>query len=220
MNLIKYIFTTNIYDDTHKMPNKNKMILSISSLWILNLLSHCYYNNLKILLFLLSILSIISPVFWYNYKVNSLYHKIDKSIVISLFIYLMQTNYYLYYHFYYLISITSIIAIFYILSIKTCIYNNYELQLYSHLSFRYFTFLLLFHYIINYNDNGNNNNKNNNYMKLITIEYIIFNNYLIFKIKNKKIIKYLFYNILIVILNECIYYLNDKKLILPLYPPL
>ena len=133
---------------------------------------------------LLFLLSIISPVFWYNYKVNSFYHKIDKSIVISLFIY------YLYFHFYYLISITSIIAIFYILSIKTCIYNNYELQLYSHLSFRYFTFLLLFHYIINYNendnDNDNDNDKNNNYMKLITIEYIIYNNYLILKIKNKK----------------------------------
>jgi hypothetical protein len=217
------------------MPNKNKMVLSISSLWILNLLSHCYYNNLKFLLFLLSILSIISTVFWYNYKVNSLYHKIDKSIVISLFIYLIQTNYYLYFHFYYFILITSIIAVFYILSIKTCIYNNYELQLYSHLSFRYFTFLLLFHYIINYNDNGNDNdndngngndngndngnNKNNNYMTIITIEYILYNNYLILKIKNKKIIKYLFYNILIVLSNECIYYLNDKKLILPLYPP-
>lgn len=215
MNLIKNIFTTNMHDDTEVMPNKNKMILSISSLWILNLLSHCYRNNLYILSFLLAPLSIISPIFWYNYKINTIYHKLDKSIVISLFIYLLQTNYYIYYHIYKLISLVSIILTFYIISIKSCINNNYELQLYSHLSFRYFTFLLLYNYIMNVNydndnnDNNydNNNNNDNNYMILITIEYIYFNNYLIKKIKNNKIIKYMFYNIIIILSNELLYYI-------------
>lgn len=203
MNLIKNIFTTNMHDDTEVMPNKNKMILSISSLWILNLLSHCYRNNLYILSFLLAPLSIISPIFWYNYKINTIYHKLDKSIVISLFIYLLQTNYYIYYHIYKLISLVSIILTFYIISIKSCINNNYELQLYSHLSFRYFTFLLLYNYILN----NKNEIKTNNYMTLITFEYIFFNYYLNKKIKDNKIQKYLFYNFCIILSNEYYYYL-------------
>lgn len=203
MNLIKYIFTTNIYNDTDNMPNKNKMILSISSLWILNLLSHSYLNNLYIIFGLLSLLSIISPIFWYNYKVNSIYHKIDKTIVISLFIYLMQTNYYLYYHIYNFLSVVLILLIFYIISIKSCIHNNYELQLYSHLSFRYFTFLLLYNYILN----NKNEIKTNNYMTIITFEYIFFNYYLNKKIKDNKIQKYLFYNFCIILSNEYYYYL-------------
>ena len=208
MNLIKIAFTTNIYDDTNKMPNKNKMVLAVSSLWILNLLSHCYLNNLKFLLFLLSSLSIISPLFWYNYKVNSIYHKLDKSIVISFFIYLMQTKYYIYNHTYQLLSIISIIAIFYIISVKSCINNNndnYELQLYSHLTFRYFSFLLLYNYVMNVMNNDNEI-KNKKYITLITIEYILLNFYLIIKIKNKNIMKYIIYTILIIISNEYYYY--------------
>jgi hypothetical protein len=201
MSLIKYIFTTNIYDDTDKMPNKNKMVLSISSLWILNLLSHSYLNNYYILTFIITSISIISPLFWYNYKINSIYHKLDKNIVISMFIYLLsQTNYYLYYHIYKILSLVSIILLFYLISAKSCINNNYELQLYSHLTFRYFTFLLLYYYIMNNNDNDNN------YMTLITIEYILFNYYLMKKIKDNKINKFLLYNLIIIISNEYLYY--------------
>jgi hypothetical protein len=45
MLLIKNIISTNIHDDTYSMSNNNKMILCISSLWILNLLSHSYLNK-------------------------------------------------------------------------------------------------------------------------------------------------------------------------------
>ena len=194
----------NIHDDTSFMSNKNKMILCISSLWILNLLSHSYLNNFNILSEILSIVSIISPLFWYNYKINSLYHKFDRILVISVFIYLILTKYYLYYHIRDFISIVSIIIIFYTISIKSCIQKNYDLQLYSHLLFRYFTFLLVYNYIMQ----NVNEIKKIKYISLITLEYIIFNIYLFKKIKDKRIGKYILYNILIIIANETLYYQN------------
>ena len=139
MNILSYIFTTNIYDDTYIMPKKNKFILSISSFWILNLLYHIYINQLYYLTFLLSSISIISPIFWYNYRVNSIYHKLDKSLVLSSYMYVISNNYY-YNNIKYLILYSSLIFIFFIFSAKSCINNNYNLQLYSHQIFRFLYF--------------------------------------------------------------------------------
>jgi hypothetical protein len=211
--IFKYILTTNLYDDTSIIPYKNKIILSISSLWTLNLLSHTYINQFYFLFFVLSILSFISPIFWFNYKINSMYHKIDKFCVISLFIYIIQQN--IYYHMYKLFKFISIILFFYILSIKSSINNNYQLQLYSHLIFRYFTFILLYSFVLI------ENTKNNNYLILVSFEYLLFNCYLLQKIYHINIIDNYLFNIIIIFLNEYYYYNyinigNDKKLILSL----
>jgi hypothetical protein len=197
MNILSYIFTTNIYDDTYIMPKKNKFILSISSFWILNLLYHIYINQLYYLTFLLSSISIISPIFWYNYRVNSIYHKLDKSLVLSSYMYVISNNYY-YNNIKYLILYSSLIFIFFIFSAKSCINNNYNLQLYSHQIFRFLYFNLIYNIIFD----------NNNYLYLILSEYILFSIYLNIKINNyyNNYKKYLFKIMILIIFNEYYYF--------------
>jgi hypothetical protein len=83
-------------------------------------------------------------------------------------------------------------------SVFFSIYNNYDLQLYSHLIFRFFSFKLIYDFIIN----------DINYFLIIAIENIIFNIYLINFIKNDidnnitHYIKYSFKVITIVFLND------------------
>ena len=114
---------------------------------------------------------------------------------------------------YKLFKFISLILLFYILSIKSSINNNYQLQLYSHLIFRYFTFILLYSFVLI------ENKKNNNYLILISLEYLLFNCYLLQKIYQINIVDNYLFNIIIIFLNEYYYYSNignDKKLILSL----
>lgn len=164
MNFFKYLFTTDIYNDTQLMPYKNKSINSVSSLWVLNLVSHSYFNNLNILTLQLFLISIFSSIFWYNYKINSIMHKLDKYTVISLFLYLsLNINYITF------INNLCLIIPPFILSSISCIYNNYNIQLYSHQLFRYFAFKMIYNYI---------NINNDYYFLLITNEYILFTLYI------------------------------------------
>jgi hypothetical protein len=197
MNFIKNLLLTDIYDDAELMPNKNKIILGISSFWIFNLISHSYFKQLYFLTFNLSLISIASPIYWYKYKNNSIYHKFDKYLVIICLIYLFVN-----------INIINFLSTFifiippYISSSLFSIKNNYDLQLYSHLVFRFFTFKLIYDFI----------NNNLNYFLLITIENLIFNLYLINDIKSNSNNNYYYYIkyssklITIITFNEFLYY--------------
>lgn len=132
MKILKNILFTDIYDDNEIMPNKNKIILGISSFWIFNLISQSYYKKLYFLSFNLSLISIASPIYWYKYMNNSIYHKIDKYLVIALLIYLFINE-----NFIKFISNIFFILPPYLSSSLFCINNNYNLQLYSHLQFRF-----------------------------------------------------------------------------------
>jgi hypothetical protein len=153
MKLLKYLFTTDIYDDIEIMPNKNKIIINISSLWILNLVSHSYNNNLNFLTLHLILISIISPLFQYN-----------KYILISCFIYL-------WFNMNYLIFIKNLFFIIppFILTSIANVDNNYTLQLYSHQIYLFFIFKLFYDYI----------NISYNYFLIISTEYILYTLYLI-----------------------------------------
>ena len=197
MNFLKNILFTDIYDDYDIMPNKNKIILGISSFWIFNLIIHSYYKQLYFLTLNLSLISIASPIYWYKYKNNSIYHKFDKYLVIICLIYLFINQ-----------NIINFLSNFifiippYISSSLFCINNNYDLQLYSHLIFRYFTFKLVYDFI----------NINLTYFLLISFENFIFNIYLINDIKhncdNTLILYYKYSMKLIIIIgfNEFLYY--------------
>lgn len=146
MKLLKYLFTTDIYDDIEIMPNKNKIIINVSSLWILNLVSHSYNNNLNFLT--LHLILIISPLFQYN-----------KYILISCFIYL-------WFNMNYLIFIKNLFFIIppFILTSIANVDNNYTLELYSHQIYLFFIFKLFYDYI----------NISYNYFLIISTEYILY----------------------------------------------
>ena len=65
------------YNTQDDMPYKNRLILGTSSFWIINLIYKSYLNQLYFQSFLLTSIVIISPLFWYYYKINSIYHKLD-----------------------------------------------------------------------------------------------------------------------------------------------
>ena len=197
MKFLKNILYTDIYDDDEIMPNKNKIILGISSFWIFNLISQSYYKELYFLSFNLSLISIASPIYWYIYINNSIYHKIDKYLVIILLIYLFINENFIKF-------LSNIIFILppYLCSSLFCISNNYKLQLYSHLLFRFFIFKFIYEFI----------NNNINYFLLIIFEYSLFNIYLINDIKHNcdnDLIFYIKYStklIIIIGFNEFFYY--------------
>lgn len=202
MKLLKSIFVTDIYDDSKIMPEKNKIIIGVSSFWVLNLISHSYYNNLNILTFHLILISIFSPLFWYNYNINNIFHKLDKYIVISCFTYL-------WFNMNYIIFITNLLFVIppFILSSIACVDNNYKLQLYSHQIFRFFAFKIIFIYI---------DTISFYYFLLIAFEYILFTLYLISfdEITYKNFYIHSFEIISIIGINEYIYYNIKNDLIL------
>jgi hypothetical protein len=71
-----------LYTTQDDMPNKNKLILGTSSYWIINLIYKSYIYELYFQSLLLTSIMIISPLFWYYYKINSIYHKLDNYLSI------------------------------------------------------------------------------------------------------------------------------------------
>jgi len=133
--LVKLLFTTNTYNN-YIIPQKNKYILSLASIWILPLIYKTYISNHLILSVILTKLCIISPLFWYNYKHNSLLHKIDKYLAISCYIYLFIN---LHNPVFFIVNSSGLFSLF-IYSEYCCIHNLKEKQVISHLTFRMFYF--------------------------------------------------------------------------------
>ena len=136
MKIVKNIYSTDIYDDTELMPNKNKIILGINSFWIFNLITISYYKELYFLTTNLFLISIASPIYWYNYKINSIFHKLDKYSVISCFIYLFINE-----SFYKILFNLVFIIPSYVL-IKIIIYNYIHIY-YLDISHLYYYIIIL-----------------------------------------------------------------------------
>ena len=121
------------------MPYKNRLILGTSSFWIINLIYKTYLYELYFQTFLLSSIVIISPLFWYYYKINSIYHKLDNYLSIIMLSFVLIKNYSSISYFDLFIMIK-----FYYLSLIFTLRKNYNIQLWCHLLFRLFFYKILF----------------------------------------------------------------------------
>ena len=159
------------------MPNRNKMILGTSTFWVLNNIYYFYLKKHYFQSFLLSSIAIASPIFWFNYEINSVAHKFDFYLSFFTFIYTIIR-----YH--YNIHFSDIILLinFYILSMYLTIHKEYELQLYSHLLFRCYFYKILYLAINNNDGNGNDNGNGNgdDYRLYYDISKYILNNMFLF----------------------------------------
>jgi len=128
-----------LYTIQDDMPNRNKMILGTSSLWILNMVYYFYIKQQYFQTFLLLSIAIASPIFWYSYEINSIAHKCDFYLSTITFIYTII-------RYYYYISISDIFLLlkFYFLSMYLTIYKVYDFQLYAHLLFRCYFYKILY----------------------------------------------------------------------------
>jgi len=190
---LSLLFTTTS-GNTSPIPEKNKYILALSSLWILTILR----NSLILLNPFLSLnlisISIISTLFWYNYKINSIYHKLDKLLVWTIAI--INLNYAIYKLY---ISITillfSLIIYFFYLTEYFIINKKFKHQLISHLLFRYFFFTWV--YLTYYNTLLR--------FSLISFGYLLHNFYLIKTINKNNYLLNLSQLLFII----CLYIKND-----------
>lgn len=190
---LSLLFTTTS-GNTSPIPETNKYILSISSLWILTILRNSLISLNPFISFCLISISIISTLFWYNYKINSIYHKLDKLLVWTIAI--INLNYALYKLY---ISITillfSLIIYFFYLTEYYIIKNKFKHQLISHLLFRYFFFTWI--YLTYYNTLLQ--------FSLISFGYLLHNIYLIKTINKNNYLLNLSQLLFII----CLYIKND-----------
>jgi len=168
------------YKTQDNMPNRNRLILGTSSFWIINLIYYSFIHELYFQSLLLSSITIISPLFWYYYRINSIYHKLDNYLSILILINLLLCNSFNYYfEFIFMIK-------FYYLSIIFTLRKNYNIQLFCHLMFRLLFYKMLMMSI------------NNTYKINYDIIKYLSNNLLLFMInndKNKFKYNYLLYSI-------------------------
>ena len=164
------------------LPEKNRIILGTSTSWIILLIEKALIIKEYISIILLTNIMITSILFWYNYKINSFNHYLDKTL----------TKIYGIYLFYKDIDIIKIngILLFYLLSNYLSFKRRYNLQLLSHLLFRYIFFIWGY---LNLNTN------NNNELEIISIGYFTYNYYL-FRIVKNNYFYYLFETLLLIIL--------------------
>lgn len=139
------------------MLNKNKIILGSSGISMIPLSYYSYINNFYILALLLGVNSIISPLFWYKYKINSIEYICDNILSLSSILYISFYSYlYNYLTIISIISHVSKILTFNILYYKfnNINYYNHQLCIYLIYRFLYNSFILIFifknnYYIIN-----------------------------------------------------------------------
>lgn len=193
MKLLLLLLTTSNCNNT-PIPEKNKYILGLSSLWILTILRNSLLLDYSLLSFISILISIISPIFWYSYQLNSIFHKLDKILVWTIAIINLKYALIKLY-----ISITillfSLIIYFYYLSDFFIIKKNFKYQLISHLLFRYFFFVWI--YLTFYNSLLQ--------LSLISLGYIIHNYHLIMTINKNNY----FLNLSQLLFIICLYIKND-----------
>jgi len=135
MKLLKLLFLTTSNNST-PLPLQNQFILGISSLWILTILPK---TSLLLSLNIIMI-SIISPIFWYNYQLNSIFHKLDKLLVWTI----TFQNLYSLPSIQLSITLIPLIILFFYLSEYFIIIKNFKYQIFAHLLFRYFFFIWIY----------------------------------------------------------------------------
>lgn len=175
MKLLPLLFSTYSNNQT-PIPKQNQFILGISSLWILTIV----YKTSLLLSLNIILISIISPLFWYKYKLNSIFHKLDKLLVWTIVIQNI-INYSIYLST--SIPLISLTILFFYLSEYFIINKKFKCQLLSHLLFRYFFFIWI--YINLY--------ENLNYLSYISIGYLSHNYYLFKNIRNYNLWNYIYY---------------------------
>jgi len=172
------------YKTQDNMPSRNRLILGTSSFWIINLIYHSYIRQLYFQTLLLSSITIISPLFWYYYIINSFYHKLDTYLSVLVLVNLITSNSFIYY-----LDLLFMIK-FYYLSIIFTKRQNYNIQLGCHLIFRLFFYKML---MSNLNLNLNNYNINYDIIKYISNNLLLF--FMNYDNNNKFRYNYLLYSI-------------------------
>lgn len=176
----------------HILPPRNKLILGVSSVWISSLIYDSYLNNLYIFMFLLSNITLASSIYWYEHNMNSKMYLYDLIFVKIYGLTLFYNSLYKFSLFILFIKLI-IVLLFYILSDYSLKHNIYNLQLFSHLIFRYIFFIWSYIYINDY--------KNNEFLLFISINYFLYNYYLYKSIKTYNLYIYLRHCFQILFLN-------------------
>jgi hypothetical protein len=185
---LSLLFTTTS-GDISPIPEKNKYILGISSLWILTILRNSLILLNPYLVLIIFSISIISPLFWYKYQINSLLHKLDKLLVWIIVIINLK------YAIYKLYILFLLIIYFFYLSEFFIIKRKFKHQLISHLLFRYFFFIWI--YLTYYNTLLQ--------LSLISFGYLLHNIYLIKTINKNNLL----FNLTQLLFIICLYIKND-----------
>jgi len=180
---------------------ENKIIIASTSLWLLPLLYHSFIFQWYFLSFLLTSITIVSTLFWYNYNINSIQHKLNNYLIFICFIYISSQKYYLFYNLQLYISNVSFLLTNLILS------QNFELEysfsLCTKLLYRYYFYLLIFNLIFNVNTNNVNI-----YLNDYTILYFINNLYssiVVFNVKFEDFYKNYLKSCYRIITTICVY---------------
>lgn len=214
MNLLSVLFSTSS-NSLNPIPKKNCAILGISTLWILTIFSHNLITN-QLLAINIILIAIISPIFWYSYKINSIPHKLDKFFVWTLMPILIPKTLQSNYLWLYIINLNFMIICFCISEISI-IYKKYTYQLITHLTFRYLFFAWCFFLSMDFE-------LDYLYFIIISISHIIHNIYLYINNFKLNIFNYLYYihqTLSIIALHEYSYYylkndylLKNKELLI------
>jgi hypothetical protein len=168
------------------IPQENKLILGVSSLWLSQLISDSYMNELYLFMFLLSNIIIASPLYWYNHIIYSYAYFYDLSFV---YIYTILL-------FFYILFIKVILVlVFYSLS------DYYLKKQLSHIIFRYVFFIWSYLYI--------NKKINNQYLLYVSTNYFLYNYYLYKTIKKYNINLYISHCIQILFINFSFNYISN-----------
>jgi len=204
MNILSILFLTSSNNNSI-IPQKNKFILGISTFWILLLFYPSLFISPLISLNII-LISIFSPLFWYFYTLNSLFHKLDKFFVWTLFLQIFPISIYNFNPLPNFLFLFSILFSF-ILSELSIIYNKFHYQLFFHLSFRFFFFSWIFLLFFNYNFF---------YLSFISFAYIFHNFHLytiLFHFDFFYYIYHIYQLLLLISLFEFLYLKNDYLII-------
>lgn len=126
---------------------KDKIILGTSVLWLLPLLYNSFILQWYFLSFMLSSIIVISPIFWYNYKLNSIEHKLNNFLTLSCVTYVSMQKYYLYENLNSFIFNISLLLLNLIISEKYQL--KYSFSLFAKILYRYYFYTLIFKLIFN-----------------------------------------------------------------------
>jgi hypothetical protein len=133
----------------HNMPNRNKHILGVTSLWMMIPIIN---TNMSHLCGLLSAVCTASTLFWYDPYQNSLLHKADKylsiNFALTLSIYIINDIIYNNTSIILFTSLSGSTLILYNLSNYLFKKEQHNRQLIAHLLFRYSIFLWSYMYMV------------------------------------------------------------------------
>ncbi len=181
------------------IPQENKLILGVSTLWLSRLIYYSYIYEYYMFMFLLSNIIFASPIYWYTHITYSYMYFYDLICVYMYGILLFYNSLYKL-RVEILLTFVSLVLLFYSLSGYYLKKEKFDLQLLSHLTYRYIFFIWSYIYI--------DNNGNYNYLIFITTNYLLYNYYLYTQVKNYNLYIYISHCIKILFINLSYDYIN------------